>query len=187
MYCTACGANNPASGKYCHECGSKLVTLNDDKTQPIPIPNQLSEEDVLRRILQTDPRPNQCHRCGSRTELTSHEFGIAKVLSTKRDWSETAIRLGASAASLALAPIIGFGGVSWKSPDKTTSYRLLKTKLVLCRSCLSEAWKTAKGTALKTEAYHYHPWAEKARQGGYDKFLSAGELKKLTPARGKAT
>jgi hypothetical protein len=56
----------------------------------------------------------------------------------------------------------------------------------LCRSCLSEVWKTTKGTALTT-AYHYHPWAEKARQGGYDKFLSSDELTKLTPPPRKGT
>ena len=187
MYCTECGARNPPNGKYCHECGSKLFSLSNDDTQPKSIAEQPSAEDVLRDILETDPRPNQCHKCGSRKELTSHEFGIAKVLSVKRDWSETAIRLGISAASLAVAPVIGFAGVSWKAPGKRTAYRLLKTHLVLCSSCLSEAWKTPKGTVLKTEAYRYHPWSEKARQCGYDRFLSANELAKLTLAAKKGT
>jgi hypothetical protein len=184
MYCVACGMRNPSHGKFCLECGAHLVPLPSAETRPVQVNTRPSEEDVLRSILQTDQRLLECHQCGSTGDLTTHEFGIAKVIATKRDWTDTAASLGVSAVSIALAPLIGAAMVGWKSPSKTTSYRILKAQLVLCRSCLANAWKTPKGTALKNYAYECHPWTEKARQIGYDTLLSANELSKLTPASG---
>jgi hypothetical protein len=87
-------------------------------------------------VLRTDAKPNQCHRCGSSADLTRHEFGIAKVLSVKRDWSGTVGYAAASAISIALAPALGGGALVWQSPGKRTSYRVLRAELVLCGNCL---------------------------------------------------
>ena len=55
-------------------------------------------------------------------------------MSVKREWGETVGRLGSlgmSAVSIATAPLTGFAGLSWKSPNKTTTYQLLKADLIL--------------------------------------------------------
>jgi hypothetical protein len=149
-----------------------------------PTPQRIpTEKEILSQILRINPRPNQCHRCGSQGDLTRNEFGIAKVISVKRDWSETVARAGISVVSIAAAPLIGFGGLSWRNPSKTTSFRLLRAQLVLCHECLLWAWKTGHGTELKEQAYWCHPWAEMARAIGYDKYLSSEELKSLKPIK----
>jgi hypothetical protein len=176
MYCVSCGSRNPNYGKFCHECGSPLARVRSELVQ-----RQLSEKELLLHILRIYPKPNECHRCGADTDLTQHEFAIARVVGIKREWGETVARVGISAASIVAAPLTGFGIFSWKSPNKTTSYNLFKAELVLCRSCLSWAWKTRRGTEFKNEAYLCHPWAEPARQIGYDKYLSADEVSRLKP------
>jgi ribosomal protein S14 len=112
-----------------------------------------SEREFLIELLQIDTKPNECHKCGATTDLVRLKFGIAKVLSVERDWSETVSRAAVSAVSIALAPVIGFGAVSWKRPDKTISYSVLGAELVLCRDCFSEAGKFWSGTKLKHTYY----------------------------------
>src|ERR1035437_7371107 len=160
MYCIGCGSPNPDHGKFCHNCGNRLVNSKSElASHRIP-----TEKELLSQILRMDPKPNQCHRCGLHEEdLIRTDFGIAKVISVKRDWSETVARTGVSVVSIAAAPLTGFWGFSWKNPSKTTSLQLLKVELVLCPECLSWAWKTKNGMKLKEEAYRSHPWAEKAR------------------------
>jgi hypothetical protein len=188
MYCVACGTENPDYGRFCHSCGASLFhPLSQSVTQgPHPISKPLagrSEHDLLTELIQSDPKPNECHKCGRKADLTRYPFGIAKVLSVKRDWGETAARATASAASLALAPIIGFAVVSWKKPGKRISYSVLKSQLVLCRGCVSEGFWG--GVKLRDRDYQYHPWSERARRIGYDKYLSAENLAKLTPQKPK--
>jgi ribosomal protein S14 len=134
-------------------------------------------------ILKIDRKSNECHRCGADKDLIRHEFAIAKVVSVKREWTETLARVGISAVSIVAAPITGFGVFSWKGPNKTTSYRLIHAELVLCRSCLSWGWKSRNGMELKDDAYRYHPWAVEARRLGYEKYLSSEELKTLKPIK----
>src|SRR6266581_6023956 len=104
MYCVACGAKNPDHGRFCHSCGDPLLHPSSQsvpqRSDPTSDPTAgRSEHDFLIELIQTDPKPNECHKCGRKTELTRHQFGIAKVLSVKRDWSETASRAAVSAAS----------------------------------------------------------------------------------------
>jgi hypothetical protein len=136
-------------------------------------------------VLRTDAKPNQCHRCGSSADLTRHEFGIAKVLSVKRDWSGTVGYAAASAISIALAPALGGGALVWQSPGKRTSYRVLRAELVLCGNCLDRTitFLGLGDIKLRASEYRCHPWAEKARKIGFDKYLSTDELAKLTPIR----
>lgn len=138
MYCVGCGTSNPDYGKFCHNCGKRLVSSRAELISwRIP-----TEKELLSQILRMDPKLNECHRCGSQEEnLTRNEFGIAKVISVKREWGETITRTGISALSIATAPFVGFGVFSWKNPSKTTSLQLLKVELVLCSECLSWAWK----------------------------------------------
>jgi len=186
VYCVLCGSENPAYGKYCHNCGKRLLKPTSSSHRGIT-PRIPTEQELLVRLLKTSPKPNECHRCGTEADLTRHQFAIAKVVSVKREWGETIARFGLSAVSIATAPVTGFGVLSWKAPNKATSYKLLKAELVLCRSCLSWAWKAIPvvlaRSELKADAYRCHPWAEKARRIGYDKFLSAEQVAKLTPVR----
>jgi hypothetical protein len=135
----------------------------------------------LIEVLKTDTKPNECHKCGTNSNLTKQKFGIARILSTKRDWTETVARAGVSAVSIALAPVIGFVGVSWKRPDKTVTYRVLNAELVLCEQCLYFAEHLRGKQKIRDSYYNCHPWSAKARALGYDNFLSAEELAKLKP------
>ena len=185
MYCTECGSRNPDFGKYCYNCGTPLIRTVSNAPPPIPRrspeqPRIRREQEALIQILKTDPKPNECHKCGSDEDLTRYQFGIAKVLSTKRDWSGTIGTAAASAISIALAPVIGGAVVGWQRPGQTVSYNVLRTELVLCRNCLHKVRKS-----LTESDYRSHPWAEKARDAGYHVYFSADELAKLKPHRGK--
>ena len=79
MYCMACGTQNPSHGKFCLQCGKRLVQLSPEDAQPLRMPVQASEEDMLRNVLQTDPRPNECHRCGSRRTRSSLAISPSRV------------------------------------------------------------------------------------------------------------
>ena len=178
MYCASCGSPNPECGKFCLECGNILA-----RTKSELLRRTRNEKEPLLEVLQIDPKPNECHRCRAKTDLTRREFAIAKVMAVRREWGETAFRVGISAVSIVAAPLTGFGMFSWKGPKKTTSFTLFKAELVLCRSCLQWAQMSRLGTDLKEEAYRSHPWAEKARRIGYDKYLSADEVSCLKTIR----
>jgi ribosomal protein L40E len=173
IFCTTCGSENPNDAKFCRECWSRLARTKAELLQR-------TDREVLLEILRTDQKPNECHRCGAESELTRHDFAIAKVVSVQREWGETIARTALSVISLATAPLTGFSAFSWKVPNKTTSFNLFKAKLVLCRTCLSWAWRS-NGRDLKKDAYICHPWSEKALRIGYDKYLSAEEILRLIP------
>lgn len=182
MYCVGCGSQNPDYGKFCHNCGNRLVSTKSELVSRVHMEQVPTENDLLLQIVRIDQKLNQCHRCGSSDEedLNRIEFGIAKVVSVKRDWSETLTHVGLSAAlSAATLPLIGIGGIRWKNPSKTTSFRLLEAQLVLCRECLS--WARLERNYMRAEAYRCHPWAEKARAIGYDRYLSVDDLRNLKP------
>ena len=177
MYCATCGSHNPEHGRFCCECGNPLARTKSE------LGRRSTEKELLFEVLHIAPKPNECHRCGAEGELTRYEFAIAKVLSVKREWGETIALAGLSVVSIVAAPVTGFAGFSWKHPNKTTSFNLLKAKLVLCRPCLSWARKTEHGTGLKDDAYRCHPWATMAHRIGYTKYFSAEEVARLKPAR----
>lgn len=186
VYCVLCGSQNPEQGKFCHNCGKRLVRPQLDGLKEIAPPvRTTTDHDRLVRLLRTDPQPNCCHKCGATAELTRHKFALAKVTSVKREWGETVARLGLSAVSIVAAPVTGFGMFSWKRPNRTTSFKVINAELVLCRSCIKLAWRKTSSTELKDDAYRCHPWAEGAGRIGYDKFLSAEELSELKPIRTK--
>lgn len=186
MYCTECGSRNPDFGKYCHNCGTPLVRtalniLPVTPQRPSGQPPISIGQKVLIQILQIDPKANECHKCGSDVDLSHHQFGIAKVLSTRRDWSGTIGTAAASAVSIALAPVIGGAVVGWQRPGKTVSFNVIRAELVLCSNCLYAARNFREKTKLEESAYRCHPWAERARSFGYQVYLSAEELAKLKP------
>jgi hypothetical protein len=106
MYCAMCESHKPDDGNFCHQCGNPLARTHSELVRKTP-----TEKDLLLRLLQTDPKPNECHRCKAETDLTRHEFAIAKVVSVKREWGDTIARVGVSAVSIAAAPVTGFGRI----------------------------------------------------------------------------
>ena len=189
MYCVLCGSKNPEYGTFCHKCGKALVRSEAD---PSTNSGHLGAEEAghyhaLERLLKTDPGKDRCHGCGGESEdLTRHTFAFAKVTAVRRDWSETLVRLGISAVSIAAAPVTGFAGVSWKTPGKKTTFEIIKAELVLCRDqCLPLCQKTSDGTEVRENIYRLHPWAPGARELGYETILTEAQLLELTPIQPK--
>lgn len=180
MYCVSCGSQNPDFGKFCHRCGQPLHRPPARKPPHVRSAALDAEADLFMELLQTDPLADQCHQCGATGDLTRYRFGFARALSVKRDWTETVSRAAVSALSIALAPVTGFAAFSWKGPDKTVSYSVLRAELVLCADCLGEA-RGRSGGKPSQEHYTLHPWSEKARRLGYATYLSAEDMAKLTP------
>ena len=177
VYCCACGAENPGYGCYCHRCGNALIpharnpdpaSSRSSRSQPRSA-NDSAEEaaeiKALRSLARIDVKPSECHGCGRTEGLTAYEFGLAKVLSAKRDWTRTAASVVVSAVSV---PLTGLGMI--QLPGKRTRVRALRMKLILCETC------------RKTQVnYPAHPWWHPAQKLGYGTFLGEEELKKLKP------
>lgn len=150
----------------CQECGEAL-----------------REQSQLSQVIQIDHKPSQCHHCGNRSMLRRFPFGMAKELSTKRDWSrpfKTAAKL--AAINLVAVPLGGavfsYGG--WK-PGKTTSFRVLRAELVLCERCTNRVKGFFGRIKLSAEDYARHPWAPAAGRLGFTTFLTEEELSRLRP------
>lgn len=178
VYCCACGAENPDYGRYCHRCGKALIpdARNADLISKSPTSRSQprsaddSDEDAaeitaLQALARIDVKPSECHGCGRTQGLASYEFGLAKVLSVKRDWTRTAASVVVSAVSV---PLTGLGMI--KLPGNRTRVRALRMKLILCETC------------RRTQVnYPAHPWWYPAHKLGYDTFLGEPELQKLKP------
>ncbi len=176
VYCCNCGAENPDCGRYCHRCGTALLS---GATHPEPNPkppaqNQptaakvLDEEEEIsgiRKLSSVDTKPYECHSCGRTQGLMGYEFGLAKVLSSERDWTMTAASVVVSAISM---PLVGLGML--ELPGKRNRVRALRLRLVLCESC-----------RVGQLNYRTHPWWHSAQRLGYNTLLSEQDLEKLRP------
>ena len=95
---------------------SKIVP---EQMPPKSIPAETLDADEeneikgLRRLAGIDAKPNECHGCGRTEGLKGYNFGLAKVLSAKRDWTEIAASVALSAISV---PLVGLGMI--KIPGK---------------------------------------------------------------------
>ncbi len=177
MYCCNCGAENPDYGRYCHRCGTALISgaMNPELNPKPPAQNQptaakvLDEEEEeisgLRKLSRIDTKPCECHSCGETEGLLGYKFGLAKVLSAERDWTGTAASVVASAISI---PLVGLGML--ELPGKRTRVRALRLRLVLCESCRAGQLN-----------YPAHPWWYSAQRLGYNTLLSEQDLEKLKP------
>jgi hypothetical protein len=172
MFCCMCGARNLDNARLCHNCTApfeahSLPPSNSGYTQPLSS-RDLENPEVqgLIRLSKISQKPGECHSCGKRENLTSFQFGLAKPLSTERDWRMTAASVLVSAVSV---PLVGFGVL--QLPGKKTNMRVMRLRLVLCRVC----WTARKGYAL-------HPWWAIAQESGYTVFITAEELSTLQPA-----
>jgi len=174
MFCCKCGARNPEHAGFCHKCGDALYKEGVDQTvsdagdgpppqvELLPSPEQ---EQLINKLLPISQRPNECHACGRTEGLYTWDFGLGKIMSTKRAWGQTALSVAVSAVTI---PLLGAGG--FELPGKKTRLRVLRLQLVLCDSCRHGQ-----------NRYDLHPWWEPARKLGYTEFLNAEELKGLQP------
>jgi hypothetical protein len=118
--------------------------------------------------LQGDNDP--CHVCGKSDGLTYHEFGLAMVHSTKRDWKMTGISVAISAVTL---PLLGAGSLA---TGKTTSGNLLKLRLVLCPTCLNERQNFFGVFVSKERHCQVHPLWTDLHSAGFTKFVPKDQL-----------
>lgn len=112
-----------------------------------------------------------CHACGATSDLWIHEFGLAQVVGSTRDWTPT---LATVAAGVAMS-LLGGGHSVIKGPSTTTEARICRMNLVLCAAC------KRKHTAMlmsrpKEQAYRLHPLWTKVEAMGFTKFLDAYAL-----------
>lgn len=176
MFCVNCGAENPSFGSYCYQCGIRLYVPTSKPVQSI---QQKTEMEVLAEILSSDPGTGACHECGLKDHLHRWSVGVAKTLAVKRDWSGPVASVLVTGASLALAPLTGFGAVCWKGMDKTTQYLVIRTEIVLCRRCASMYLKPGDSEKLKEKVYEIHPWHEALQHIGFDRWMDSDELRLL--------
>lgn len=174
MFCCSCGASNPKGANYCHKCGSEMSTpsMETDHAEESPLQRKASSSEeeseqqrLVSELLPIDRKLHECHRCGRKEDLYGWDFGLGKVVSTRRNWAETALSVAASAV---FVPLVGYGVL--RLPGKASCLRVIRLRLILCGSC----WGNRVNYAL-------HPWWEPATRLGYTKFLNADELKKLQP------
>lgn len=181
MYCGSCGSANPDFGNFCFRCGTALVrAVSRGKDTCEGFRQSPEHVDPVLELLEREVRYDRCHMCGGTHCIDSFEFAFARILSVQRDWSETIGRGTVSAITIALAPVTGFAGFSWKRPDKTVSYKLIKAHLVVCEVCLRQSENFWSGNPKLTDRhYKCHPWAAAMERLGFVTFLSADELTKL--------
>jgi ribosomal protein L34E len=186
------GARNNPTGPFCEKCKEPITDLSkawafQSQGRPIIICDPcyllFREQQAVSNLVQIDAKPDHCHRCGTTARLLRHEFGIAKQLSTKRDWSRP-LKTAAivTAANLITIPfgrgVFAYGG--W-TPGKIASFRVLRAELVLCERCTNQSTNFFGKVKLSPEDYSLHPWARRAAELGYTTFLSADELLRLRP------
>jgi hypothetical protein len=150
MFCCKCGAEIHREATHCHKCGDVL-------------PGMVATHSPAGSQSTAGRQEAKCHKCGGTAGLTAWDFGLGKVLSTNRAWSETAISAALSAVAV---PLIGFGML--RLPGKRTSFSVLRLRLVLCDACLRNR-----------VGYSAHPLWEEANRQGYTEFFGTTELGKL--------
>jgi hypothetical protein len=167
MFCCKCGAKVYHEAKYCHNCANALPDPTID-IEPLPKDTESKANSIaVRSASGSETRSNRkdlkCHKCGSSGGLKAWDFGLGKVVSTKRAWGETAISAALSAVT---APLIGYGML--RLPGKRTSFTVLRLRLVLCDACVRNRG-----------GYSSHPFWNEANRLGYTEFFGPTELDKL--------
>jgi hypothetical protein len=182
MFCCKCGAKTPGDANFCNKCGSSLYReaaehsggLADNRAASGHTPEGTAQPALIKELLAIDPKPHECHACGRRDKLFAWDFGMARRISTKRAWGESALSIALSAASL---PLLGVGVLTM--PGKKIRYQVLRLRLVFCERCCRQNRASAYSRRLRSAAYSVHPWFEVARRIGYTEFLGANALDKL--------
>jgi len=176
MFCCKCGARNPRHAVYCNKCGNSVVEQNvsdlrrrKEGASPPKLPREDGQARLFAELSRPDQKPDQCHACGKKDQLYRWEFGMARELSTRRTWEDTAVSVAVSAITI---PLLGVGG--FQLPGKKSRLQVLRLQLVLCEGCRK-----------RRVTYAAHPSWELAQKLGYTLLLDAHELSTLQPVRPK--
>jgi hypothetical protein len=113
-----------------------------------------------------------CFDCGATTDLTYHQFGLARITKTERDWKSVGISAAISAATL---PLLGAGALY--GPSKTQTANILRMRLVFCKSCVDKRRGFFGGFTANAEHCSSHPLWKQVQEAGFTKFLNEFELK----------
>jgi hypothetical protein len=129
MYCCKCGTQTGRDAAYCHKCGEALFPISPTLGQRPSI----SEDQLLAQELLAVKLKPGCHACGRVEGLSSYTFGLGRPVSTRREWSATALSVAFSAVTI---PLLGVGGI--QLPGKSIRMHVLTLTLVLCLKCRDE-------------------------------------------------
>jgi hypothetical protein len=191
MYCWECGSPNPERSNFCPSCGSKLREVpptpeptGQEKGGQQQVPETAFWEDSatqlellqsLSEIHELDSKKNLCHLCGIRSPRSAYEFGVARIMSTRRDWGKTIASVAISAITL---PLLGVG--RFKGPGKETRARIIRLELMVCDFCKDNRTSLFNSVKLSYDDYEMHPSVKKATEISFAKIITREELKKYS-------
>jgi hypothetical protein len=164
---------------------TKLKRKLDERKRRTTEQQELADQEevalITRELLHISQNPDQCHSCGGNHLLVRYPFGLAKILSSKRNWSPSLQSIAVSTALAAVfLPIAGKSIVGFALPGKKESARILRLFLVLCDECHAKQKSIYKRAGMRS-IWQLHPWWNKAMQCGYTEFLSDDELEQWKP------
>ena len=164
MYCCKCGTQLMSDSVSCHNCGWAVPAEPPRQVRAVLLPgSSVHNQDaaLIKELRSIDRRPHNCHSCGRTEDLLAWNFGLGKPVSSQREWTGTALSIAFSAVTI---PLLGIGAL--QTPRKSTLFRILPLKLVLCRDCLG-----------KKKGYEVHPWWALLRRYGYTEFVHPEHMK----------
>lgn len=172
MFCCKCGSKIYHEAKYCHNCGNALPGPALDVGPSMPEGIETEADSATKHpppnlVITSDCKEPKCHKCGAAGGLKAWDFGLGKIVTTKRAWGETAISAALSAVTV---PLTGYGML--RLPGKKTRFSVVRLRLVLCDTCLRNQ-----------AGYSSHPFWEEANRLGYTEFFDQTELTKLEPTQ----
>ena len=113
-----------------------------------------------------------CFDCGATSDLTYHEFGVARITKSERDWKSVGFSVAVSAATI---PLLGAGAIL--GPGKSQTADILRMRLVLCKSCVDKRRGFFGGFTVNADHCSIHPLWKQVQETGFIKFLSEYDLK----------
>ena len=122
---------------------------------------------------------SNCHLCGAARVQSDpfYDFGLAHILSKKRNWAAAAGTLAFNVVTVPLGVVVAPRGIG-----SSTTAKVARCRLVLCEGCGREhrSWLGAlKITAIDCSK---HPSWARLLASGYSKFLDSEELASYRPA-----
>jgi hypothetical protein len=122
---------------------------------------------------------SNCHLCGAtRAEQDPfYDFGLAHILSKKRDWASAAGTLAFNIVTVPLGVVVAPRGIS-----SSTTAKVARCRLVLCKGCGREHSSWLGTLKIAENDCSKHPSWARLVTSGYSKFLDSEELAKYRPA-----
>ena len=171
MYCCKCGTKIGSDAEYCQKCGTSLCTPQEKqfaerRAQQSPQINHTEDQALLERLLKAEANATRCHACGNKDNLSFWDFGLGKPIAAKSEWTQTALSIAISAATI---PLTGLGFL--RLPGRSIELSVFRLKLALCTTCHQQK-----------RGYEAHPlWAALHRHG-YTEFIPAEAFRRAKSA-----